>query len=32
VDTRLIDDVQQMKFRDVIRSQKEVGGWPPLAE
>jgi len=32
VDTRLIDDVQQMKFREVLRSQKAVGGWPPLAE
>lgn len=31
-DARIIDDVRRMKFRDVVHSQKEVGGWPVLEQ
>ncbi|HSJ02514.1 MAG TPA: hypothetical protein VK956_08680, partial [Verrucomicrobium sp.] len=28
VDARIMRDVEEMTFRDTLRSQKEVGGWP----
>jgi len=31
-DTRIIDNVQRLKFRDVIHSQKDVGSWPVLEQ
>ena len=30
-DQRTINDVREQRFREVLRSQKEVGGWPELA-
>lgn len=30
-DQRILDDVRQQRFRDVLTSQKEVGGWPKLS-
>lgn len=30
VDQRIIEDVRAKKFRPVLRSQEEVGGWPEL--
>lgn len=30
-DQRILDDVRQQRFRAVLKSQKEVGGWPDLS-
>ena len=30
VDARILDDVFDSRFRDTLRSQSRVGGWPPL--
>lgn len=30
-DQRILDDVLQQRSRDVLKSQKEVGGWPDLS-
>ena len=32
VDQRIISDVREKRFRKVVRSQDEVGGWPGLTE
>jgi hypothetical protein len=32
VDQRIISDVREKRFRKVVRSQEEVGGWPSLTE
>jgi hypothetical protein len=29
-DGRILDDVFDSRFRDTLRSQSRVGGWPPL--
>jgi len=30
-DQRILDDVLQQRSRDVLKSQKDVGGWPDLS-